>query len=39
MRNIQKKYVHALSERDQSRIDEYLEKKKVQERRVDDLLK
>ncbi len=38
MRNIQKKYVQALSERDQNRIDEYLEKKKVQERRVDDLL-
>lgn len=39
MRNIQNKYIQALSERDQTRIDEYLEKKKMQERRVDDLLK
>lgn len=39
MRNIQKKYVQALAERDQSRIDEYLDKKKLQEQRVDNLLK
>jgi len=38
MRMIQKNYVQALSERDQDRIDKNLSLKKVQERRVDDLL-
>lgn len=38
MRMIQKNYVLALSERDQDRIDKNLSLKKVQERRVDDLL-
>jgi hypothetical protein len=38
MRNIQKKYVQALFEKDQPRIDEYLDKKKAQEQRVDNLL-
>ncbi len=39
MRIIQKRHVQALFERDQVRIDEYLDKKKKQEERVDNLLK